>query len=191
MKKLAFTTAIALALSTAAYAAGPQHSGGPSGGMGGPSGFSGAAPGGSGGPGFSGVKGGPGGPGGPGYSGTMKGAPGGLYSQGNIKSFNQGGPYKQGGPGRDYDLDRGHHLMNRADHDHDFDRDRHGEGGRDFDHRGVVRGNFFEHGRHFGFRRFWHGQWVFLNGWDDCTAYVWVHVAPGTWAWAPVDICVG
>jgi hypothetical protein len=81
-------------------------------------------------------------------------------------------------------------LFNRADRDHDFDRDRH-EGGRDFDHHGVSRGNFFEHGRHFGFRRFWHGQWVFLNDWDDCTAYAWVHVAPGTWAWAPVDICVG
>lgn len=211
MKKLAFTTAIALALSTAAYAAGQHNMGGsPGGNMGGSPGFS--APSGGKGP----------GPGGPGFSGntpafsgnSMKGGPGGVYNQGNIKSFNQqnslykGGSYKQGGQmfdrdhdhgqrlynsGRDHDFDRDHHLMNRADHDHDFDRDHHGvEGGHDFDHHhGVVRGNFFEHGRHFGFRRFWHGEWVFLNGWDDCTAYAWVHVAPGTWAWTPVDICVG
>ena len=63
--------------------------------------------------------------------------------------------------------------------------------GRNFDHRGIVRGNFFEHGRHFGFRRFWHDQWVFLTDWDDCTAWVWLHVAPGVWAWRPVDICIG
>jgi hypothetical protein len=195
MKKLAFTTAIALALSTAAYAAGPQH-----GGVGGTSGFSGGAPGGA----ASGFKGGPSGP--TGFSGTAgqsRGPMGGVYNQGNIQSYKQGGPYqqggsyKQGGPGyghagRDYDFDHGRHLMNRADRDHDFDRDHPGvEGGRDFDHHGVVRGNFFEHGRHFGFRRFWHGEWVFLNDWDDCTAYAWVHVGPGTWAWAPVDICVG
>jgi len=61
----------------------------------------------------------------------------------------------------------------------------------DFRHRGVERGNFFDHGRRFGFRRFWHGQWVFLNGWDDCTAFVWVHVAPGVWAWRPIDVCIG
>jgi hypothetical protein len=69
------------------------------------------------------------------------------------------------------------------------DRDRNVQG--DFRHRGVERGNFFEHGRRFGFRRFWHGQWVFLNGWDDCTAFVWVHVAPGVWAWRPIDVCIG
>lgn len=203
MKKLAFTTAIALALSTAAYAAGQQHSmGGPSGGMGGSAGtFSAPTTG--------------------GHASTFSQSPGsfssmgkgGVYNQGNIQSY-KGGPYTQGGPykqgnmqpykqgGPNFDKDRyrmgerdrdDRHLYNRADRDHDFDRDRHGvEGGRDFDHHhGVVRGNFFEHGRHFGFRRFWHGEWVFLNDWDDCTAYAWVHVAPGTWAWAPVDICVG
>jgi hypothetical protein len=37
------------------------------------------------------------------------------------------------------------------------------------DHRGVVSGNFVEHGRHFRFRRFFNGEWVFLNDWDDCT----------------------
>jgi hypothetical protein len=84
--------------------------------------------------------------------------------------------------------DRDRRLFNRADRHRDFDRDR-VQG--DFRHRDVERGSFFEHGRHFGFRRFWHGQWVFLNDWDDCTAFVWVHVAPGVWAWRPVDICIG
>jgi hypothetical protein len=57
--------------------------------------------------------------------------------------------YKQGGPNFDKDRshfsdrDNGRHLYNRADRDHDFDRN-HQEGGRNFDHRGIVRGNFFE-----------------------------------------------
>jgi hypothetical protein len=96
---------------------------------------------------------------------------------------------------RDRLNDRDRHLYNRSsDRDRDVvggDRTRNFEGGRDWQHRGVVRGNFFEHGRHFGFRRFWHGQWVFLNAWDDCTAFVWINLAPGVWAWRPVDICVG
>ena len=62
---------------------------------------------------------------------------------------------------------------------------------RNFDHPGVVRGNFFEHGRHFRFRRFFHGDWVFLTDWDSCTAWAWVNIAPGAWAWRPVDICIG
>ena len=89
--------------------------------------------------------------------------------------------------------DRDRRLFNRyGDRDRDAvrgDRDRNVQG--DFRNRGVERGNFFEHGRRFGFRRFWHGQWVFLNGWDDCTAFVWVHVAPGVWAWRPIDVCIG
>src|SRR6516225_10833331 len=56
---------------------------------------------------------------------------------------------------------------------------------------GIVRGNFFEHGRHFGFRRFWNDQWVFLTAWDSCTAWAWVNVAPGAWVWTPIDICIG
>jgi hypothetical protein len=56
---------------------------------------------------------------------------------------------------------------------------------------GIVTGNFFEHGRHFGFRRFWNDQWVFLTDWDSCTAWAWVNVAPGAWAWAPIDMCIG
>jgi hypothetical protein len=63
--------------------------------------------------------------------------------------------------------------------------------GRNPDHRGVVSGNFFEHGRHFGFRRFFNGEWVFLTDWDSCTAWAWVNVAPGAWAWRPVDVCIG
>ena len=56
---------------------------------------------------------------------------------------------------------------------------------------GVVSGNFFEHGRHFRFRRFFNGEWVFLNAWDDCTAWAWVNVAPGAWAWRPINVCIG
>jgi hypothetical protein len=56
---------------------------------------------------------------------------------------------------------------------------------------GINHGNFFVHGRHFGFRRFWNDQWVFLTGWDDCTAWAWVAVAPGVFAWAPIDVCIG
>lgn len=57
--------------------------------------------------------------------------------------------------------------------------------------KGLASGNFFEHGRRFRFRRFWGGQWVFLNDWNDCTAWAWVHVAPGIWAWRPINVCIG
>jgi hypothetical protein len=57
------------------------------------------------------------------------------------------------------DRDNGRHLYNRADRDHDLDRDRNFEGNRDFQRRGIARGDFFEHGRHFRFRRFFHGEW--------------------------------
>jgi hypothetical protein len=102
----------------------------------------------------------------------------------NFHQFSDRDRYRMG------DRDRNAHLYNRADRDHDFDREGR-EHGRNFDHRGVVRGNFFEHGRHFGFRRWWHGDWVFLTDWDSCTAWAWVNVAPGVWAWRPVDICIG
>jgi hypothetical protein len=59
------------------------------------------------------------------------------------------------------------------------------------DHGGVISGNFSEHGRHFRFRRFFNGEWVFLNDWNDCTAWAWLHVAPGVWAWRPIDVCIG
>src|SRR5690242_21739216 len=206
MKRLAFTTAIALALATTAYAA--DHGG--------------RGPGGGGGPGMSMGGGGPG-PGSAGPSANFRGpsnfsnnsgpstmgpnrGPSGLYNKGptNMNSYKSGGPDRFSDHGNRYsDRDRGHerlgdrdrdhdrHLYNRADRDdRHFDRDRH-EGHHNFDHRGIVSGNFFEHGRHFRFRRFFNGAWVFLNDWDDCTAFAWVHVAPGVWAWRPVDICIG
>ena len=210
MKKLAFTTAIALALTTAAYA--QDHHGGGGGRGPGP----GVSGGGS--AGFSAQGAGPGA--GPGASlsargssglsngmGTSRGPSGNLYNHAttNMDSYKQGGPNldrdrhisdrDQNRMGdRDHDRfsdrDQGRRLYNRADRDHDFDRDRH-EGNRNFDHRGVVSGNFFEHGHHFRFRRFFNGEWVFLTAYDDCTAWAWVNVAPAVWAWRPVDICIG
>ncbi len=206
MKKLAFTTAIALALGTAAYAAGPEHSNN----MGPPSGFSGgSAPGG-------GFKG-------PGAASTFSQPSGrlsnmspgkGLYNQGqpNIRSNSQG--YKPGGNkpyGPQGFNQHGNPTLFNKYGDGKYGEGKYGEGkygegkygehegkygeheGKygDHDHHGVVSGNFYEHGRHFRFRRFFHGEWVFLNDWDDCTAWVWVHVAPATWVWRPVDICIG
>lgn len=189
MKKLAFTTAIALALATAAYAAdrGGKGSGPGMGGGGGGPGLSAQGPG----PGSAG----PSGARGPsGFSNSMAPSKGPSQSLYNHAQTNMNS-YKQGGPNFDKDRrfsdrDNNRHLYNSADRNHDFDRDHRG---RDFDrdHRGVVSGSFFEHGRHFRFRRFFHGEWVFLSDWDDCTAWAWVHVAPGAWAWRPVDICVG
>jgi hypothetical protein len=114
-------------------------------------------------------------------------------NRGSSTLYNQAPTTKQGGPNFDRDRmgDRDRRLFNRADRDHDFDRDRNFQGGRDFDRRGVVSGNFFEHRRHFRFRRFFHGDWVFLTDWDSCTAWAWVNIAPGAWAWRPVDICIG
>jgi len=88
---------------------------------------------------------------------------------------------------RQGDVDRG--KFDRDNRVGRTDRDR--DHGADFRHRGIVRGDFFEHGRHFHFRRFFNGEWVFLTGWDDCTAWAWIHVAPGVWAWRPVDVCIG
>ena len=191
MKKLAFTTAIALALATAAYAQDHHGGGGRSlgGGGGGPSpSVSTQAPGGGGGPGPS-FNSAPRGP--SGLSNSMspsKGPTGSLYNRAptNMNSYKQGSP--------SFNKDRDRPLYNRADRDHDFDRrdhDRDVQGDRDFQHRGIVRGDFFEHGRHFHFRRFFRGEWVFLSDWDDCTAWAWVNIAPGAWAWRPIDICVG
>jgi hypothetical protein len=206
MKKLALTTAIALALATAAYGADRGGGGGPSGGGGGlgggggrsggagisaqggaPGGFSGSA---------SSFRGGPGGP--SGFSGMSRGPAGGVYNQGNIRSYQQQGnmqPNRQGqhlyNQGNMQPYRQGQHLYNESDRGYGYDRGPHGEGARNLDRRGVVSGNFFEHGRHFRFRRFFNGEWVFLNAWDDCTAYAWVNVAPGAWAWAPINVCIG
>jgi hypothetical protein len=101
--------------------------------------------------------------------------------------------YKNNGGNYNRFTERNHREMyNRyeAENRNHFEGNREGKGGN-FDHHGVVRGNFFEHGPHFGFRRFWHGDWVFLTDWDSCTAWAWVNIAPGAWAWRPVDICIG
>src|SRR5262249_42397248 len=163
MRKLEFTTAIALALAGAAFVQ-EQHTGG---GAGGPEAGGGAG----GGPGVSAPAGGSGpganfsaprGPSGPTTSMGPNRAPGTLYNQSPTNMNKQGGPnfdkdrnrFSDHDPDRFSDRDRDRRLFNRADRDHDFDRDRNFEGGRNFDHRGVVRGNFFEHGRHFRFPRF-------------------------------------
>jgi hypothetical protein len=108
--------------------------------------------------------------------------------------------YNQEHGNRDIRGDHGRNLYNRqGDVDRGkFDRDnrigrtdRDRDHGADFRHRGIVRGDFFEHGRHFHFRRFFNGEWVFLTGWDDCTAWAWVNMGPGVWAWRPIDVCIG
>jgi hypothetical protein len=200
MSKFVITTALALVLAGGAYAQG--HHGGPGGGGGG---------GGMGGGGMSAHVGGGGGMGGGGPS-MMSHGPSGPS---NFSSMSRGpsgpsnmsrGPstrsnFAQGPQGRTlFNQERGSRtLFNRQD---DVDRgrfDRANRIGRDFDrdhdvdfrHRGIVRGDFFVHHRHFRFRRFFHGEFVFLNDFDDCTAWAWVHVAPGIWAWRPIDICIG
>ncbi len=86
-----------------------------------------------------------------------KGQTGSLYNRAptNMNSYKQGGEKfdkdrlgdrdRFSDKDRFSDRDRDRHLYNRADRDHDYDRD------RDHDHRGIVSGNFFEHGRHFRF----------------------------------------
>lgn len=195
MKTFAVTTAIAIALATTAYAA--DHGGrggGPGGGPGGggPGGMSTMSPGPGG--------GGPGGPGGHpgGFSNSMGPNQGmsGLRNQSPMTNNykNNGGNYnhfREGNQTYKNNLTEGNHhnMYNYGGKNFENREGRHFEGDRD--HHGVVSGNFFEHGRHFRFRRFFNGAWVFLNAWDDCTAYAWVHVAPGAWAWVPVNVCVG
>jgi hypothetical protein len=214
MKKLVFTAAVALVLATGgAYA---QHhgggGGGGGGGMGGGGGVSAGAAGGfrggGGGAGlgaganFNARTGGPSmgartmGPSGPTrglYNSTR--SPSGTASFGrhgpngvtgrtsqrnfansnrrNFASGNQRRTFNYAGPNRGRELTQG--------------GNRNGAAFR----RGLASGNFFEHGRRFRFRRFWNGQWVFLNDWSGCTAWVWIHVAPGIWAWRPINVCIG
>ena len=198
MKKLALTTAVALVLATAAYAQDQMRGGGgaPSANFGalhGPSGAGGP------GPGNSSAPRGPSGPSAVGASNMGPSNTGPSNVGPSNRSQTMSSP-KTGGPQfnnrfleRNQLNDRNRRLFNRyGDRDRDLvrgDRDQNVQG--DFRHRGVERGNFFDHGRRFGFREFWHGQWVFLNGWDDCTAFVWVHVAPGVWLWRPIDVCIG
>jgi hypothetical protein len=199
MSKFAITTALALVLAGGAYAA--DH-----GGHGGGGGGGGVASGGGGGGGgasmshgasgpsnFSSMSHGPSGP-----SNFAQGPQGRtLYNQSHVNRDIRGDEHRQYGRLDRDDLRHGRTLYNRQG---DFDRgkfDRDNRIGRDrdhdvdFRHRGIVRGDFFEHGRRFHFRRFFNGEWVFLTAWDDCTAWAWVHVAPGVWAWRPINICIG
>jgi hypothetical protein len=197
MKKFVFTTAVALVLATSAYA---QHHGGGGGGGG---------MGGGGGGGMSAHVGGGGGPGGapsmsrgpsgPSNFSSMSRGPSGPSNMSRGPSGRQN--FAQGPQGRTlYNQERGsRNLYNRQsdvdrgkfDRDNRTGRDVDRNHGADFRHRGVVSGNFFEHGRHFRFRRFFNGDWVFLNAWDDCTAWAWVNIAPGAWAWRPINVCIG
>jgi hypothetical protein len=176
MKKLAFTTAIALAFATTAYAQNP-HPGMPGGGGGGGPGFSAQGPGNLGGAGPTASFNAPRGPSGN-MMGPNHGPTGNLYNRGPTMNTYNGPQFTERGPHQLYNRYEGNRVEgNRVE-------------GRP-DHRGVVSGDFFEHGRHFRFRRFWNGEWVFLTDWNNCTAWAWVHVAPGIWAWRPVDICIG
>src|SRR3974390_3369397 len=121
MKKLAFTTAVALALATTAYAA--DHHGGGGGPGAGASIGAGGGVGGGGRAGFSAQTAGPSsnfsGQRGPSglttYSGTSKGQMGGLYSQGNVNSYKQGGPKFNGN--HEHFTDQGNrHLYNYGEH---------------------------------------------------------------------------
>lgn len=219
MKKLAVTTALALVLAGSAYAQGHDHGGGGSFGGGGAavsahgSGGGAAFSGGghvSGGGGQPTMSHGPSGTSSFGGNGRM---PSSSFNGRGTTSGSQFSRTDRGSEGRTvynqehgnrtlynryHDQDRGHENFGRDRGHERFGRDRDFERfgrdrGRDIDigHRGVVRGNFFEHGRRFGFRRFWHNEWVYLTDWDSCTAWAWVHVAPGVWTWRPIDVCVG
>ena len=206
MSKFVITTALALVLVGSAYAQG-HHGGGGGGGGGGMRGGGGGGPRGammshgpSGPSNFSSMSRGPSGPSNmsPGPSGRSNFAQGPqgrtLYNQQSGNRDIRGDQRGQFARHDRADMQLGRNLYNRqTDFDRgnrmgrDFDRNH----GADFRHRGVVSGNFFEHGRHFRFRRFFNGEWVFLNAWDDCTAWAWINVAPGVWAWRPIDVCIG
>jgi hypothetical protein len=212
MSKFVITTALALVLAGGAYAADHGGHGGSGGGGGIASGGGGGGGGGastmshgpSGPSNFGSVSHGPSGP--SNFSSTSHGPSGPsnfaqgpqgrtLYNQSHGNRDIRGDEHRQYGRLDRDALQHGRTLYNRQG---DFDRgkfDRDNRIGRDrdldFRHRGIVRGDFFEHGRHFHFRRFFHGEWVFLSDWDDCAAWAWVHVGPGVWAWRPINICIG
>ncbi len=134
------------------------------------------------------------------YNGPMRGSQFSRTNQGpqNRTLYNKSNDYigeKPGKYGKDYDHRKYGKDYDRGKYGKDYDHEKYGKDydhhDNDFRHKGIVRGDFYEHHRHFRFRRFFHGEWVFLNDWDDCTAWVWVHVAPGVWAWRPVDVCIG
>ena len=192
MSKFVITTALALVLAGGAYAA--ENHRGPGGGGGG------------GGGGQSMMSHGPSGP--SNFSSSMSRGPSGINAMGPTRgptgnvynrapTMNTYNKTNGGNFNKNYNrfTERNHREMYNRYEGNRIEGNRiegnRVEGGRNLDHRGVVQGNFFEHGRHFRFRRFWHSEWVFLNDWDDCTAFAWVHLAPGVWAWRPIDICIG
>jgi hypothetical protein len=193
MKKLVITTALAAVLAGGAYAQGHHGGGGGlGGGTGGGGGF--AAPSGGG---HGGGWGGGGGGGPSMMSRGPSGGPSGPSSFSRNSSLNgPSGQFSRNNQGM-----QGRTLFNRVDRDdrmrRDIDHDRFSRIGHDrdrdidFRHRGIVSGDFFVHHRHFRFRRFFHGQFVFLVDFDDCTAWAWVNVAPGVWAWRPINVCIG
>jgi hypothetical protein len=194
MKKLAATTALAVVLAGSAYAQGHHH-GGSGAGMSGSAQVSGGGAAFNGGEhvsagGQSMMSGRSSGQAGFGNSermGSSRNAPT-VFNQerSNRSLYNR---YDENRSRESFGSDRGYERFGR-DRDYErFGRERGPD--MDFRHRGVVRGNFFEHGRRFGFRRFWHNEWVYLTDWDSCTAWAWVAVAPGVFAWRPIDVCVG
>jgi hypothetical protein len=199
MKKFVFTTAVALVLATGAYA--QNHHAGGGGGMGG-GGMSGGArgPGAGGGFGAGAGAGFNARGGGPGLgAGTIgRGPTGGLYNYSQSRSgnanFGRNGERFTGRTqqrGNNFAAsNQGRNTYNYAGRNQGREFNQRGKGGTAF-RQGLASGNYFEHGRHFRFRRFWNGQWVFLNDWSGCTAWAWVHVAPGVWAWRPIDVCIG
>jgi hypothetical protein len=218
MKKFVFTAAMALVLATSAYAQGRPHGGGMSGGMGGGGGMSAGAGGGFRGPGTGGGFAGSAGANfnartsGPSMgAGTMgRGGPtGGLYNsyrspsgtanferRGNVgpNGARTGAPqrnFANGNQRRDFASGNQRRTFNYAGPNRGREFNRRGNANGAAFRKGLASGNFFEHGRRFRFRRFWGGQWVFLNDWNDCTAWAWIHVAPGIWAWRPINVCIG
>jgi hypothetical protein len=214
MKKFVFTTAVALVLATGAYAQGHHGAGGMGGGGGGGGGgvSAGAGVRGPGGGGGFAAGGGAGFNARAAGAGTMgrAGPTSGLYNYSQSRS----GPANVGRSGtfsrnngafsrnnerlgrteqrrNNFAGTQGRNLYNYAGRNQGRELTQGGNRNGAAFRKGLASGNYFEHGRHFRFRRFWNGQWVFLNDWSGCTAWVWIHVAPGVWAWRPIDVCIG
>jgi hypothetical protein len=196
MKTFVFTTAVALVLATGAYAQN-HHGGGGGGGMSAGAAARGPSMGGGGpGPSFS-TQRGPSGPVGAGTMGPGRGPTGGLYNYSQSRTgstnFSRNNERFTGRtPQRENNIagrNQERNIYNYAGRNQGRESDQ-GRNRSDF-RKGIVSGNFFEHGRHFRFRRFFNGEWVFLTDWNDCTAWAWVNIAPGVWAWRPIDVCIG
>src|SRR5262252_8425867 len=208
MKKFGVTTALALVLAGGAYAQGHHGGGGGGGGggMGGGGGDVAAHGGGGGGPGFSGgARFSGGGGAGPSFSAQRgpsgpsmgnRGPTAGVYNRAPTTNAYNGGNHSRFTERNQRELynryeGENHNRFENREGNRVDNGIRVGKGNLGNFRHGIASGNFFEHGRHFGFRRFCNDQWVFLTAWDSCTAWAWVNVAPGAWAWTPIDICIG